>query len=224
MSKFGSLVSTAFFGFAFAASLPAQATDGEFHVFYDPTHGPRMEFAASTALGTSAHGAQAWQDNTLPWKKNAEMADAGYYTIPAIPTPAAVLQEILVTSLSPNENMSMSFADAKETYSQASYTPAPSQYDDANQEFFIASPVADSTLEESRGAGGTSFTGADVIGAAIFNGSIVKSNINGDSRTGSNTIEGQAFNNTSGIVSLVQNSGNNVVVQHATIVNLQVNE
>jgi hypothetical protein len=40
--------------------------------------------------------------------------------------------------------------------------------------------------------------------------------------TGDNTINGGAFTNSNGMPVVVQNSGNNVVIQNATILNLQV--
>ena len=40
--------------------------------------------------------------------------------------------------------------------------------------------------------------------------------------TGSNTISGNAFAGTSGIPTVIQNSGNNVIVQNATILNVTV--
>lgn len=40
--------------------------------------------------------------------------------------------------------------------------------------------------------------------------------------TGSNVVSQHAFSGSSGIPTLVQNSGNNVVIQNATVVNVQV--
>jgi len=40
--------------------------------------------------------------------------------------------------------------------------------------------------------------------------------------TGNNTISGSAFANTNGVPMVVQNSGNNVVIQNSTILNLQM--
>lgn len=40
--------------------------------------------------------------------------------------------------------------------------------------------------------------------------------------TGTNTIAGGAFSSSSGFPTVVQNSGNNVIIQNATIVNLKL--
>jgi len=40
--------------------------------------------------------------------------------------------------------------------------------------------------------------------------------------TGNNTISGSAFANANGVPMVVQNSGNNVVIQNSTILNLQM--
>ena len=48
-------------------------------------------------------------------------------------------------------------------------------------------------------------------------------NQNSNSVTGSNVVSSDAFTNTSGLVSVIQNSGNNVIIQSATIVNYNAN-
>lgn len=40
--------------------------------------------------------------------------------------------------------------------------------------------------------------------------------------TGSNVVSSQAFSGSSGIPTVIQNSGNNVIIQNATILNLQM--
>lgn len=40
--------------------------------------------------------------------------------------------------------------------------------------------------------------------------------------TGDNTVSSGAFANSSGVVNVVQNSGNNVIIQNATILNLDL--
>lgn len=47
-------------------------------------------------------------------------------------------------------------------------------------------------------------------------------NNSSNSVTGSNIVNSSAFTNNSGLVSIVQNSGNNVIIQNATLVNLQL--
>jgi hypothetical protein len=40
--------------------------------------------------------------------------------------------------------------------------------------------------------------------------------------TGSNQVSGHAFANTSGVPTVIQNSGNNVIIQNATVLNVHV--
>lgn len=50
----------------------------------------------------------------------------------------------------------------------------------------------------------------------------VQDNVARNLTTGNNTIAGSAFANTNGVPMVVQNSGNNVVIQNSTILNLQM--
>jgi hypothetical protein len=77
----------------------------------------------------------------------------------------------------------------------------------------------DSSLSETRGA--SLQVVADTIGAAILTANAVGNNST-NSTTGANSISGDAFGSASGVVSLIQNSGNNVIIQTATVVNLKL--
>lgn len=50
----------------------------------------------------------------------------------------------------------------------------------------------------------------------------VQDNVARNLTTGSNTISDSAFSNVTGIPMVVQNSGNNVIIQNSTILNLQM--
>lgn len=71
-------------------------------------------------------------------------------------------------------------------------------------------------LETQRG-------GADT---KVFNTNNLNGNVSENSATnvvtGNNVITGGSFNGTVGIPIVVQNSGNNVLIQNATIINLQM--
>lgn len=75
-------------------------------------------------------------------------------------------------------------------------------------------PVAQETLERLRG------------GTAIHNDMDLSGITSGNSafqvQTGNNTIDAGSFANMSGIPVVIQNSGANVLIQNATIVNLQM--
>lgn len=79
-----------------------------------------------------------------------------------------------------------------------------------------SSPVNDEILSESRGAFIPDLTNLDVI-AQTANSS---NNVNVGGVTGNNNINGGSFTNTQGLVNVIQNSGNNVVIQSSTIVNM----
>lgn len=50
----------------------------------------------------------------------------------------------------------------------------------------------------------------------------VEDNVANNVTTGNNTVSGNAFSNVNGVPMVVQNSGNNVVIQNSTILNLQL--
>ncbi|MBV8343076.1 MAG: hypothetical protein JO173_11925 [Gammaproteobacteria bacterium] len=54
------------------------------------------------------------------------------------------------------------------------------------------------------------------------NGS-VSGNVASNLTTGSNNISDTAFSNSAGVPVVIQNSGNNVLIQNSTILNLQLN-
>lgn len=51
---------------------------------------------------------------------------------------------------------------------------------------------------------------------------VVGGNYASNLKTGSNTITGESFASSAGFSTVVQNSGNNVLIQNSTVVNLQV--
>ena len=73
----------------------------------------------------------------------------------------------------------------------------------------------EATLEQARGGA------ADVSNEARLNG-YVTGNSATYVNTGANSIDGGAFANASGIPIVIQNSGANVLIQNATIINLQM--
>lgn len=51
---------------------------------------------------------------------------------------------------------------------------------------------------------------------------VVRDNVASNLRTGNNTISSGAFSNSNGVPMVVQNTGNNVVIQNSTILNLHL--
>lgn len=87
-------------------------------------------------------------------------------------------------------------------------TPEP-----ANNAF--GSPVADAELAHHRGGH------AVTINLQQLEANLTNNQATGN-LTGANLISGNAFAGTSGIPTVIQNTGNNVIIQNATILNVQV--
>lgn len=75
-------------------------------------------------------------------------------------------------------------------------------------------PMSSDRLEDSRG-------GFDVVKNDMQLSGLVASNSAVNVATGSNFIADGAFTNASGLPTVIQNSGSNVLIQNATIVNVQ---
>ena len=75
--------------------------------------------------------------------------------------------------------------------------------------------VSDDTLASNRG-GHTIETNTNNLDAKLYNN---QANYN---ETGSNFVTTGAFAGTNGFATVVQNSGNNVIIQNATILNLKM--
>lgn len=74
--------------------------------------------------------------------------------------------------------------------------------------------LAGDQLEKYRG-------GTDTVSNDMTLSGTVARNSASEVVTGANTINGAAFTNTSGFATVIQNSGANVLIQSATIVNVQ---
>jgi hypothetical protein len=79
-------------------------------------------------------------------------------------------------------------------------------------------PLPSAQLETQRGGTDTGplTINANVLNAKLFDNS-AKDNV-----TGNNTITGGAFAGASGLATVIQNSGNNVIIQNGTVLNLTV--
>lgn len=93
-----------------------------------------------------------------------------------------------------------------------------SQAQPAEEEFLQSASVSDSELDKTRGT-----FDAETLGAAVLEATTVNNAVNGGV-TGSNTVTEGSFGNAHGVVSLIQNSGNNVIIQNATVVNLTMQQ
>lgn len=79
-------------------------------------------------------------------------------------------------------------------------------------------PVASTQLDAQRG--GTD-TGPITINANMLDAKLFNNAATGNV-TGHNTISGGAFAGASGLPTVIQNSGNNVIIQNGTVLNLTI--
>jgi hypothetical protein len=79
----------------------------------------------------------------------------------------------------------------------------------------LGAPIRQEQLAASRGGTDTASASAQ-LGATVANNSA--SNIS----SGSNIIDGGSFANMSGLPMVIQNTGANVLIQNATVINLQL--
>lgn len=79
----------------------------------------------------------------------------------------------------------------------------------------LGAPVSDHTLAHYRGGHLIQISDANLSAELSNNQAYFNSN-------SGNSISGNAFQGASGIPTVVQNSGNNVIIQSATVLNVQV--
>ena len=91
--------------------------------------------------------------------------------------------------------------------------PAPAPVPAAGSDF--SAPVPDSALADFRG-GTTTISNLNDLSGSVYNNTAL------DSVTGSNYVTDGALTGNAGFSTVIQNSGNNVLIQNATILNLQV--
>ena len=79
----------------------------------------------------------------------------------------------------------------------------------------LGAPLKQEELAASRG-------GADTASATAQLGATVANNSANNVSSGNNIIDGGSFANMSGLPMVIQNSGANVLIQNATVINLQL--
>ncbi len=118
-------------------------------------------------------------------------------------------------SSSSEKSAEQSVAAVTGVVAPASAQAAGDRQDDRDP--LAANVIDDATLATSRG-------GADSHLNQNNSSGTVQANVASNLTTGSNTISQSAFSNSSGIPIVVQNSGNNVLIQNSTILNLQLSK
>jgi|APFre7841882724_1041349.scaffolds.fasta_scaffold210759_2 hypothetical protein len=140
---------------------------------------------------------------------------AAYLVAPAawpdelqVPTPGLALLAIDV----PTPELEFLATEGRDA-TQSDVEPA---LQSANMELGSAIAVSDESLAAARG-------GADLHVSQNNLDATLEGNVASNLTTGHNTITESAFSNSSGIPMVIQNSGNNVIIQNSTILNLQLN-
>lgn len=110
-----------------------------------------------------------------------------------------------VTDAASREKTKTTPREAKDTAREVKDTGDP----------LTADVLGDADLANQRGGSETHFNQNNATGT-------VSGNVASQLNTGSNTISESAFSNTNGIPIVIQNSGNNVLIQNSTILNLQL--
>lgn len=80
-----------------------------------------------------------------------------------------------------------------------------------------ATPVVSADLEQSRGLGGYFNINSNANLDAVLAENTATNNT-----TGSNTIDQASFSEASGVFSIIQNTGNNVIIQDSTIITVTI--
>ena len=89
--------------------------------------------------------------------------------------------------------------------------------DDLDVIFETTAVIDDTQLDKMRGAA----LDPEILGIAIFDAVSLNNSASG-TVSGGNVIDGNAFSDSSGLSTIIQNSGNNVLIQSATILNLKI--
>jgi hypothetical protein len=80
-------------------------------------------------------------------------------------------------------------------------------------------PAVNGDALQGMHSGNTGFDPAILVEAD--NDGTVSGNVAHDNVTGQNVVDGGSFSNAAGILTVIQNSGNNVLIQNGTAVNVQ---
>ena len=86
---------------------------------------------------------------------------------------------------------------------------------EASQASFLGAPVSESALSQYRGARDVTFNLQNTEGQLYNNNAT-------DTFSGANVVSDQALSGMNGFSTVIQNSGNNVLIQNSTIVNVKM--
>ncbi len=90
-------------------------------------------------------------------------------------------------------------------------------------DFLDLAPLSADQLDSASGRQGVPLQLQLQLNDTEQNAAVIGNVISGPSMTGDNIISDQAFGNMSGIATVIQNTGNQVVIQDSTQVNIHIN-
>lgn len=94
--------------------------------------------------------------------------------------------------------------------------PAASSVDEARKALFVHKRMPEKALSETRGGALT------VVANDLTAKGTLTDNVASHLTTGTNIIDGNSFGNAAGLPMVIQNTGNNVLIQNSTILNLNL--
>ncbi|WGG52490.1 hypothetical protein [Rugamonas sp. DEMB1] len=179
---------------------------------------PRAGRALALSLAVSAALAApglAWAGDggpalAPPQAAGAGAAPAGAGPVPALATPGVATVATVATPATPGATTVVVPAVAPAGAASENGPPAP-----AESAPFSLAALAPERLERMRG-------GADAVWNDMKLSGAVSGNTAVNVATGSNIITNGSFGGASGLPIAIQNSGANVLIQNATIVNVQL--
>jgi hypothetical protein len=157
--------------------------------------------AACGLLGTPTLQADSPMTQSPPPAPKAAAA-----TVPAATVPAATAPE--APAAAPAAPAAATAANAPGATAQQPHDP------------LAAAVIEDSQLNNARG--GAESVNANVTLNTNTSSGNVTGNVATNLTTGSNNLSDSAFSNSAGVPIVIQNTGNNVLIQNSTILNLQL--
>jgi len=131
------------------------------------------------------------------------------------------VEDVEVITANNNSDTDAQVASSEDISSTSEEIAAPVSADNKKlYETVDNQSVSDTALEDYRGAGLGDFTMTTI--AKANNNALVTGNTNIGGVTGNNNINNGAISNNNGVTTVLMNSGNNVSLQNATVINVTV--
>jgi hypothetical protein len=183
-----------------------------------------MKVTSSIAAVVAAYGligatlAQGGETPAAPAASNTSSAPAQTVSEPAADTRRATQATPDKTASTPSTTNSQAAAGAADKDQKSAAITGGQK---SSSDPLAASVIDEGQLNNSRGGEELAPVSPAVLNQNNTNGN-VSGNVATNITTGSNSISDSAFSNSSGVPVVIQNTGNNVLIQNSTIVNLQM--